>query len=106
MPGADGFKAAAGQIRTGANAFSSMTDAVNTTSQTLSSILASQGNCWGNDEAGQAFAKDYVPASQEALQAFHTLIQNIQLLQQNLQQTANAYEGSDEAAKKSLPQEA
>jgi WXG100 family type VII secretion target len=106
MPGASGFSAAADQIRTGSQKFNDVTGGLQQTAQTLSSVLDSQGECWGGDETGQAFAKDYVPQAQTAVQAFTTMVSNIQALQQNLDQAAASYEGTDADAAQNIAEKA
>jgi uncharacterized protein YukE len=63
---------------------------------TLVAALDSQGQCWGNDEAGQEFAKDYVPASDGCRNALQQLVQALGQIDENLQQTAAESEQIDQ----------
>ncbi|WP_158852594.1 WXG100 family type VII secretion target [Saccharothrix deserti] len=43
----------------------------------LADALSASGACWGGDESGQEFAKDYVPGSEGAVRAFTSLVEGL-----------------------------
>lgn len=43
--------------------FTSVADTITTGAQKLAAVIAAEGECWGNDEIGQSFAKNYTPVS-------------------------------------------
>ncbi|MBP2476137.1 uncharacterized protein YukE [Crossiella equi] len=50
-------------IRAGASKLGHVGEDLVKAAQALQQALAGEGQCWGNDESGQSFAKDYVPAA-------------------------------------------
>ncbi|GAA3841367.1 hypothetical protein GCM10022243_04680 [Saccharothrix violaceirubra] len=52
--------------------------------EALTRALQAQGACWGGDESGQAFAKDYVPASGNMEEAMHKIAEALQAIAKNL----------------------
>ena len=61
----------------------------------LGDALAAQGQCWGDDESGQTFAKDYVPNSESTLKAFGQLAEALTAIKVALDESANSHEGTD-----------
>ena len=57
--------------------------------------LDAEGQCWGNDEAGQKFATDYVPASQAVREVMAKVAQTLQDIGKNLEESANLMEQQD-----------
>ena len=55
-----------------------------------------QGECWGNDDSGKEFAKDYVPGSQGAVEGFTNLVQGLRGMQQNVAKSMQALSGADQ----------
>jgi WXG100 family type VII secretion target len=91
----DGFEVQPDRLRAGASGFGGAGDALSTAGTTLGSALDAQGQCWGNDESGQTFAKDYVPNAQQVREAFGSLAQALQAIKTALDESANSYEGTD-----------
>ncbi len=71
-------------------------DALQDAGKTLQSAVSAQGECWGNDESGKEFAKDYVPGSQGALEGFTNLVQGLLGMQQNVEKTMKSYTGAED----------
>ncbi|MFC6089579.1 WXG100 family type VII secretion target [Saccharothrix lopnurensis] len=82
-------------LRRGAAQFGGAGDALNDVLRALDSALRAEGQCWGGDESGQAFAQKYVPNSQATLEAFGVLAQALGDIGTGVGQSADAYEGSD-----------
>ena len=90
------FEVQPDRLRDGAGSFGRAGDALSTAGTTLGSALDAQGQCWGNDESGQTFSKDYVPNAQSVRDAFATLAEALQAIKTALEESANSYEGSDQ----------
>jgi hypothetical protein len=78
MPdGAGGFTADPDAVMTGATGLKNAAEQLEDARKELQNALAAQGECWGNDDSGKEFAKDYVPGSQGAAQAFGSLVEGL-----------------------------
>ncbi|MBB4905768.1 WXG100 family type VII secretion target [Actinophytocola algeriensis] len=93
---AGGFNVQTDRLRSGAGGFGESGDALSQAGTTLGSALDGQGECWGNDESGQSFAKDYVPNSQKVRDAFGSLAEALQAIKTALEESANSYENVDD----------
>lgn len=80
-------------------------DQLNQAGQTLRSALAAQGPCWGDDESGDEFAKDYVPGAQGATEAFGSLSEALSALYQNIASAMEQYSGTDDQVQTMLRKE-
>ncbi|MFC4852585.1 WXG100 family type VII secretion target [Actinophytocola glycyrrhizae] len=88
----DGFNVQTDRLLRGAGGFGSSGDALTQAGTTLGSALDAQGECWGGDESGQAFAKDYVPNSQKVRDAFGSLAEALHAIRTALEESANSYD--------------
>jgi uncharacterized protein YukE len=93
---AGGFDVQTDRLREGAGSFGSSGDALSQAGTTLGSALDAQGQCWGNDESGQSFAKDYVPNSQKVRDAFGSLAEALQAIRTALEESANSYDNVED----------
>lgn len=57
--------------------------------------LDAEGRCWGNDEAGQKFATDYVPAADGVRKVMAEVAKTLQDIGKNLEESANLMEQQD-----------
>ncbi|MBO0840691.1 MAG: WXG100 family type VII secretion target [Sciscionella sp.] len=89
-------------MRQGARQFDSAGDALNAVFTDLSNVLQSHGQCWGNDESGQKFAKQYSPGSQNALKAMQDLTKALHGLAKNVAASADSYDGTESGNKSDL----
>lgn len=80
-------------VRSGAGKFIPAGDALKDAGTKLKSALDALGNCWGNDESGQAFAKDYEPAAKNCTEAFGSLSQALKDVAKSVKDAADATEG-------------
>lgn len=62
---------------------------------TLARGLDAEGQCWGNDEAGQKFATDYVPAADGVRKVMAEVAKTLQDIGKNLEESANLMEQQD-----------
>ncbi len=91
-----GFTAEPDAVLRASQGLKGAADALQEAGKTLQSAVGAQGECWGNDESGKEFAKDYVPGSQGALDGFTNLVQGLLGMQRNVEQTMKSYTGSDQ----------
>lgn len=67
--------------------------------QTLDGRLSAEGKCWGADETGQQFEKDYLQPSQEVSKAFGELSKALSAIKDGLDKMAKSYEEAEEKSK-------
>ncbi|WP_051771692.1 WXG100 family type VII secretion target [Saccharothrix sp. NRRL B-16314] len=91
-----GFDVNVAGLRQGAGRFGAAGDALDGVMQALDSALKAEGQCWGGDESGQAFAAEYVRNSEATLNAFKELAQALDGIRTGVEASADAYEGSDQ----------
>jgi uncharacterized protein YukE len=60
-------------LRTAAPALGALSATVGAVLSRVAAALDREGACWGGDATGTTFAQDYVPASQQILQALSVL---------------------------------
>lgn len=89
-------------LRSASPKFSSAADKLQSTWDTLKSALDAQGDCWGNDEAGQEFAKSYTPLADQAAQAFPMLTEGIHSIRTGLDASADTWEAVDQGGARSF----
>lgn len=61
----------------------------------LSQGLDSEGECWGADEVGTAFASKYVAASEDTIDAITGLAQIFDLIGDKIDRTADPFDTTD-----------
>ncbi|MBE1499703.1 hypothetical protein H4696_006803 [Amycolatopsis lexingtonensis] len=97
MPeGGSGFTAEPDAVLRASNGLVTAADGLDNAVKALQSALAAQGECWGNDDSGKEFAKDYVPGAQGAVEGFTNLVQGLRGMQQNVAKSMKALSGADE----------
>jgi uncharacterized protein YukE len=85
MPdGAGGFTADPDAILTGASGLNTAADQLEDAGNELRNALAAQGACWGEDESGKEFSKDYIPGSEGAVEAFASLVEGMRGMYKNV----------------------
>jgi len=75
--------------------FTSVADTITTAAAALARVIADEGECWGNDEIGQAFAKNYTPGVDSGQQAVTGLATVMTQLGANLVTIATTLEAQD-----------
>ncbi|MFJ1456976.1 WXG100 family type VII secretion target [Nocardia sp. N2S4-5] len=63
----------------------------------LQSSLNTEGQCWGADETGKAFATDYVPATDELVQALAGFSSTLTAIGGQMAQSADLLSGQEGA---------
>ncbi|MFZ2175551.1 MAG: type VII secretion target [Rhodococcus sp. (in: high G+C Gram-positive bacteria)] len=82
-------------LRSVAPRFDQLADTAGRLRARLVDGLDAEGVSWGNDEGGDVFATDYVPASESAVEAITTLLGVLTGIGDRLRETAGAFEGTD-----------
>ena len=59
--------------------------------------LNSAGDCWGDDEAGRQFAKQYVPGAENALAAVQGASEGVASVKRAVDSWAQAYQSVENA---------
>lgn len=62
----------------------------------LNGVLQAEGQCWGGDDAGQEFSKDYVPGSQSAANGITGLGKALHQVRTELDDTAKTWDDVDQ----------
>ncbi|WP_246256813.1 WXG100 family type VII secretion target [Amycolatopsis anabasis] len=102
MPEGSGFTMDPDAVKTGAGRFGPVVDGLNAAKRELESALQAAGECWGGDESGKEFAKDYVPGAQQAVEAFGTLAQGVAGLRKNVESGAEGHDARNAEAMKNI----
>ena len=84
--------------------FADLSNRVTTAATNLRSIMAAEGQCWGSDQIGQSFAKDYVPGAEEALHGTDGLATVFSGLGTNMGTIANALQSQDQGTATAITQ--
>ncbi|PKW15272.1 WXG100 family type VII secretion target [Saccharopolyspora spinosa] len=90
-----GFDVRPEALRGASPQFDGAADKLQAALDKLNGVLQAEGECWGNDEAGQEFAKDYKPGSQSATDAFTGLTGALHQIRGELDNTAKTWETDD-----------
>jgi hypothetical protein len=96
MPDGGGFTAEPDAVLSASNGLVTAADGLENALNTLQGALAAQGECWGDDDSGKEFAKDYVPGAQGAVDGFANLVQGLRGMRQNVAKSMKALSGADE----------
>jgi uncharacterized protein YukE len=102
MPDGSGYTMDPDAVKDGAGKFGPVADQLDDATTALTNAIHSLGNCWGDDDSGKEFAKDYVPGSQQAVDAFGSLAESIRGMQKNITDGAAAHQNTNEAAKNTI----
>lgn len=97
-----GFEVDPTALRSQSPKFSAAGDKLQTAWEALRGVLDANNGCWGGDEAGQEFAKSYLPIADQARQAFPALTEGIHSIREGLDASADTWEAVDQANRRSL----
>ncbi|MGW6724373.1 hypothetical protein ACWF9G_00585 [Nocardia sp. NPDC055029] len=75
--------------------FDSVAATITTGAQALAAVIAAEGECWGNDEIGEAFAKNYTPGVESGQKAVTGLATVMTQTGENMVTIANALQTQD-----------
>lgn len=97
-----GFEVDPTALRSASPKFSSAGDKLQHAWETLRSALDANNGCWGNDDAGQEFAKSYLPLAESGKQAFPLLVEGLHSIRAGLDASADTWEQVDEGGAKTF----
>lgn len=83
------------QLRASAENLARQADGAEQMLKTMRAIIAEQGTCWGEDELGEMFAKDYEPDSERGVTGFEDLVEEMRSMSAGLRDSADAFEERD-----------
>lgn len=90
-----GFDVDPEALRGASPKFDTAADQLRAALDKLNGVLQAEGNCWGGDDAGQQFAKDYEPASTSATDTFTGLNGALHQIRGELDETADTWDADD-----------
>lgn len=76
-------------------AFASVASTITTAAQQLAAAISAEGECWGGDEIGAAFAQNYTPGVDPGQKAVTGLATTMTQLGENMVTVANAFQTQD-----------
>jgi uncharacterized protein YukE len=77
------------RVMASAPAFAQLGDRMQEIFSTLKSKVEAEGECWGGDDYGKAFAKDYVPARDSAFDFFPQMSKGLTDIASGLEESAD-----------------
>ncbi|MDI2030840.1 WXG100 family type VII secretion target [Saccharopolyspora sp. TS4A08] len=84
------------EIRSGGKKIGNAGDDLDQVLNTLKSSLDGEGECWGDDEAGQKFGGDYTKGRDSVLESLKKVVKALGDIDDNLKATADDTESGDE----------
>lgn len=90
-----GFDVHPEKLRGASPKFDNASDSLKTALDKLNEVLSAEGDCWGADEAGQAFAEDYRPAAEQGTEGMTTLAKAMHQVRGELDATARTWDEDD-----------
>ncbi|UOZ06972.1 WXG100 family type VII secretion target [Amycolatopsis sp. WQ 127309] len=70
--------------------------------RTFDGYLDQLDGCWGDDESGEAFAKNYVGTADQAKEGMRSMLEGLKSMAENLAQSTKNFQGLDELAAKEM----
>lgn len=95
--GAGGFDIDPEAATTAAADLGSAADQLEAAGRALADALSAVGACWGGDESGQEFAKDYVPGSEGTVRAFASLVEGLRGMRGSVVDAMTTYQAVEDA---------
>ncbi|WP_431957701.1 hypothetical protein [Nocardia lijiangensis] len=68
----------------------------------VQTTVAAEGECWGSDEIGQNFAKEYTPGAEDGMKGLEGLGKSIEALSGGVDAIASAFQQQDELNAKAI----
>ncbi|WP_018681004.1 hypothetical protein [Actinokineospora enzanensis] len=85
-----------------AERFGAAADQLAGIASTLENALAAAGECWGDDDSGREFAKDYVPGAEGTREGFGSIDEGLRNIRQGLVDSMRGYRGNEDATTSGL----
>jgi uncharacterized protein YukE len=83
-------------VRRGGTKIGQAGDGLKQVLDTLKAALDAEGECWGPDETGKAFAEKYVPGKDGTVDALGQIAEALDTIEQNLKHTADDMQNRDQ----------
>jgi hypothetical protein len=97
----DGFWIDPDGLRSSAPAFERLGERMDQIFATLRSKLEAEGHCWGADDYGKSFEKEYLPAHDNAVEFFPQMSKGLKDISTGLLENADtAHRGEDSTHQK------
>lgn len=100
--GGAGFTADPDGAITAAAQFGIAADQLDDAGKELLAAMNSLGQCWGSDDAGKEFAKDYEPGAQGSSEGFANIVEALRGMQHNVERSMTAFTNAEEEIKTTL----
>ncbi|MGW5315705.1 WXG100 family type VII secretion target [Nocardia thailandica] len=98
------IKADPAALRSTKTSFDAVATSISAAADKLAAALAAEGECWGNDETGQAFAKNYTPGVEQGKTSVANLAKSMTQLGTNMVTVADKLVEQDTARAAQLKQ--
>lgn len=92
-----GFEVNPEALRGASPKFDGSADKLESALAELNGVLQAEGQCWGGDEAGQEFAKQYEPGSQQGTDGIKGIAEALHQVRGELDATARTWDDVDKA---------
>jgi uncharacterized protein YukE len=96
--GSDELRVEREALRNSAKGFGDGSEALKKVFDKLKAALSAEGACWGNDDTGKAFAKNYTPTHDSAYKTFPSLAKSLKDIEGGVQKMAKNYDQAEEAS--------
>jgi uncharacterized protein YukE len=84
-------------LKTSGGAFKDGAQAVRQLASKLDGALSAAGKCWGADETGQSFEKDYLPNATDVQEMFESVAKNIEEMKAGIDRMAGTLGDAEDA---------
>jgi uncharacterized protein YukE len=98
MTAAAGFQVDPVRLRSASPQFDAAADQLDDARTALEAALAAEGPCWGGDDAGHTFARNYLPQAEATTTAVATIVAALRGIRLSLDASADTWEGCDQVA--------
>jgi uncharacterized protein YukE len=98
MTAGTGFHVDPMRVRSASPQFDAAADQLDDARTALEAALTAEGPCWGGDDAGQTFARTYLPQAEATTTAVATIVQALRAIRVGLDASADIWEGCDQGA--------
>ncbi|MEU0937754.1 MULTISPECIES: hypothetical protein [unclassified Embleya] len=97
-----GYKALPSDFKTAGKAFTDAGRRVGEIRATLKTSIEGLGECWGDDDLGNGFAKEYKPARDKVLEALEALAKGLGEIGKGLDTSAGNYQKTEDHNRESF----
>jgi uncharacterized protein YukE len=91
-----GFRVDPVRLRGASPQFDTVADQLQDVRTALETALAAEGPCWGEDDAGQTFARSYLPQTGATTQALGAAVDALRAIRVSLDAAAGTWQGCDQ----------